>query len=74
MKKVLVRDFERYRLLCIRYSLFTRGSIFQYERVNQMMRDRGLTISTLALLTYMCSDNYTLQQIEVILSAEFAPY
>lgn len=74
MKKVLVRDFERYRLLCIRYSLFTRGTIFQYERVNQMMRDGGLNIGTLAMLTFMCSENYTLQQIGVILSAEFSPY
>ena len=67
----MVVNFMRYRNLCIRNNLFTAGTNEQYDKVYAMMQNGGISIHDLALVTYICSSGFTLEQIKGMLSQEF---
>lgn len=70
MKRVLFRDFDKYRSVCIRNNFFASGSNEQYSKVHGMMRERGVSLEDLALVTWLCSSGRSYAQVLEILEKE----
>lgn len=64
---MLYRDFQKYRSVCIKYDFFSAGSNEQYNKVYELMRDKGVSLHDLSLLTWVCSSKYSFAEVVFIL-------
>lgn len=60
---------EKYRQVCIKYNFFSCGTNSQYEKVFTLINN-GISLNELAIATYICSCNYSLETIKSILVKE----
>lgn len=68
MEKVII-EFDDLRTLCIQNDWFTHGDNDQYERMFKMAQDGEHTIHEIALVIWICSDGYSVEEIEGVLES-----
>lgn len=56
--------------ICNKYNFFTSGTIYQYNKLFDC-NDTKPQLHDLALIIYICSQDYTLEEIENILKKEY---
>ena len=61
---------EDLRILCIQEDWFTNGDNSQYEKLFQLNRE-GASLEELALVIWICSDDWTCEEILSVLRKRF---
>lgn len=63
----MITSNEKLRYLCIKHRLFTAGSNEQYEKFFFINENLNPSIKELAYVLWVCSSDYTLEEITKIL-------
>jgi hypothetical protein len=67
----MITDFGYYQSVCIGNDLFGGGTNTQFDKVYRMMKNGGISMNDLTLITWLCSCNRTYDEVKGILRKAF---